>query len=27
MAKAEYKLPTWVENRYSILWDAFGDTR
>ncbi|NJD52743.1 MAG: hypothetical protein FIB07_07735 [Candidatus Methanoperedens sp.] len=26
MVKAELKVPTWVERRYSLLWDAFGDS-
>jgi len=23
---AEYKVPTWVEKRYSLLWEAFGES-
>lgn len=26
MSKAEYKLPSWVEKRYSLLWEAFTDS-
>jgi len=26
MAKTESQLPTWLEKRYSILWDAFGES-
>ncbi|SNQ59221.1 class I SAM-dependent DNA methyltransferase [Candidatus Methanoperedens nitratireducens] len=26
MAKVEIKIPTWVEKRYSLLWDAFTDS-
>lgn len=26
MVKVELKVPTWVEKRYSLLWDAFGDS-
>jgi type I restriction enzyme M protein len=26
MAKVEFKVPTWVEKRYSLLWNAFNDS-
>jgi len=26
MAKVEFKVPTWVEKRYSLLWDSFSDS-
>ncbi|MDP3104595.1 MAG: type I restriction-modification system subunit M N-terminal domain-containing protein, partial [Candidatus Methanoperedens sp.] len=26
MAKVEFKVPAWVEKRYSLLWGAFSDS-
>lgn len=26
MVTVEFKVPTWVEKRYSLLWDSFSDS-